>query len=80
MLVMSETQDLELDDITLRSEMKKNNLHDFNVFLYFRFKTLEPNGLLLALRDDQSAGRRRDAVELAMSAGSLMVSISMAGN
>ena len=50
------------------------------IIIFLRFKTLEPNGLLLALRDDRSSGRRRDAVEVAVSAGGLMVSISMSGN
>ena len=36
--------------------------------------------MLLALRDDEANGRRRDAVELAVSAGGLMLSLAMAGD
>ena len=44
-----------------------------------RFKTLEPNGLLLALRDDFSNERKRDSLELALSRGGILVSVSVAG-
>ena len=44
-----------------------------------RFKTLEPNGLLLALRDDFSNERKRDSLEVALSRGGILVSVSVAG-
>ena len=45
-----------------------------------RFKTLEPNGLLLALRDDQSKERKRDSLEVALSRGQVLVTICMSGH
>ena len=44
-----------------------------------RFRTLEPNGLLLALRDDFSNERKRDSLEVALSRGGILVSVSVAG-
>ena len=45
-----------------------------------RFKTLEPNGLLLAMRDDQSNERKRDLLEVAMSQGEILINICMSGH
>ena len=45
-----------------------------------RFKTMEPNGLLLAMRDDQSNERKRDLLEVAMSQGEILTNICMSGH
>ena len=44
-----------------------------------RFMTMEPNGLLLALRDDLTNERRKDSLEVALSRGMALVTVSMAG-
>ena len=45
-----------------------------------RFRTLESNGLLLALRDDHSNERKRDGLEVALSRGGLLITICMSGS
>ena len=45
-----------------------------------RFRTLESNGLLLALRDDHSNERKRDGLEVALSRGGLLINICMSGS
>ena len=45
-----------------------------------RFRTLESNGLLLALRDDHSKERKRDGLEVALSRGGLLITITMSGS
>ena len=44
-----------------------------------RFKTLEPNGLLLAMRDDFSNQRKKDSLEVALSRGGIMIAICISG-
>ena len=44
-----------------------------------RFKTLEPNGLLLAMRDDFSNQRKKDSLEIALSRGGIMIAICISG-
>ena len=44
-----------------------------------RFKTLEPNGLILALRDDASNQRKKDSMEVSLSRSGIMISVSIAG-
>ena len=44
-----------------------------------RFKTLEPNGLILALRDDFSNQKKKDSMEVSLSRSGIMISISIAG-
>ena len=45
-----------------------------------RFRTLEPNGLLLAMRDDYSNERMKDGLEIAVNRGGLMLNIVMDGH
>ena len=45
-----------------------------------RFKTLEPNGLILALRDDASNQRKKDSMEVSLSRSGIMISVSIAGS
>ena len=44
-----------------------------------RFRTLEPNGLLLAMRDDYSNERKKDSLEIVVKQGGLDVNICMDG-
>ena len=45
-----------------------------------RFRTLESNGLLLAMRDDHSNERKRDGLEVALSRGGILINICMSGS
>ena len=45
-----------------------------------RFRTLESNGLLLAMRDDHSQERKRDGLEVALSRGGILINICMSGS
>ena len=45
-----------------------------------RFKTLEPNGLLLAMRDDFSNQRKKDSLEIALSRGGIMIALCLSGS
>jgi len=45
-----------------------------------RFRTLEPNGLLLAMRDDYSNERKKDFFEVTLNRGGLMLNIGMDGH
>ena len=61
--------------MVMREEQDELEYDDIRI----RFKTLEPNGLLLALRDDFSNERKRDSLEVALSRGGILVSVSVAG-
>lgn len=45
-----------------------------------RFRTLEPNGLLLAMRDDYSNERKKDSLEIVINSGELVLHINMDGH